>query len=855
MGTEYIDGKLEVDGKVHLTDDLEVDGTVSATMFQGALSGHATSANSANILSFTDTAGSSGNYTGKIWHIYDWEITLPYRGYAGLYAVVDTESDFNGILSVKFRNDNSSTSVQELSGVEWLAANEIPPEAVLTYTINSTSVTYHLYIKYKRSYSTLKIAKICGETNENGSEISINEQVYSTIGTLYSSSNTVQVESAKSATTANKLVTPRRFWLNGAIESVSSSFDGSGDVYTTVEEIKEAYLQWGGRSISGRVSPIDAAMSDVHRANRLAFADPDGITIEYSRDGGATYAPYETEDGDWAKVNLVSGLGYSYNIGGRSGDNSIDDKLRVTLNAIDMGVYCWAKKLLLYVTSSTNTASVTIEEATVAAPDTWITIGTYPVSGWSGWNSIPLLRVFGTNGADSTQKHLLRLTFGITELNADANFAFKLNQLILLADTAWTTPSEMARTGHLYGYNSSQRAIFPADVQAVTFHGALNGKANGAAAADTLFDTSMNAGFMKGSETQPVYFDNGVPIACTHSLNATVPANAKFTDTVFTGGNVSSHIYLTGAKENSSTSSTSQIVFGTASNNHVVLSSNTHALVINPSTSSTTNQIVLYLDKPSVFPSGIKANLTGNATTATTATKLGSATVGGPAHPIYLLEGIPTPCTYSLDLATTKVEGANVINTPGLVQSGGDVTITDGIITVNDDSHNHTIANVDGLQTELNELDTRITNIVAPTGAGWETVCEKKSLDVINGWSENSLNFGHAEDNIGYEYMIIAHTSISTFDAYGLASGMIYWPPYLSIADMQVSGPLYGTPVYAKAVSDNQSVITALHLPSLNAIIDDAGDLKVIFEFSAMQSVYEALTTRVFSIYRRKILY
>lgn len=37
----------------------------------------------------------------------------------------------------------------------------------------------------------------------------------------------------------------------------------------------------------------------------------------------------------------------------------------------------------------------------------------------------------------------------------------------------------------------------------------------------------------------------------------------------------------------------------------------------------------------------------------------------------------------------------------GLVKTGGDVTIADGVITVNDDSHNHTIANVDGLQDAL----------------------------------------------------------------------------------------------------------------------------------------------------------
>lgn len=38
----------------------------------------------------------------------------------------------------------------------------------------------------------------------------------------------------------------------------------------------------------------------------------------------------------------------------------------------------------------------------------------------------------------------------------------------------------------------------------------------------------------------------------------------------------------------------------------------------------------------------------------------------------------------------------------GLVKSGGDVTISGGVIQVNDDSHNHVIGNVDGLQDALN---------------------------------------------------------------------------------------------------------------------------------------------------------
>ena len=46
----------------------------------------------------------------------------------------------------------------------------------------------------------------------------------------------------------------------------------------------------------------------------------------------------------------------------------------------------------------------------------------------------------------------------------------------------------------------------------------------------------------------------------------------------------------------------------------------------------------------------------------------------------------------------------------GLVKSGGDVTISNGVITVNDDSHNHTISNVDGLQAELDSKVNVETN-------------------------------------------------------------------------------------------------------------------------------------------------
>jgi len=51
----------------------------------------------------------------------------------------------------------------------------------------------------------------------------------------------------------------------------------------------------------------------------------------------------------------------------------------------------------------------------------------------------------------------------------------------------------------------------------------------------------------------------------------------------------------------------------------------------------------------------------------------------------------------------------------GMVKTGGDVTISSGVITVKDDSHNHIISNVDGLQDALNAKATpaQITEAIA----------------------------------------------------------------------------------------------------------------------------------------------
>ena len=89
---------------------------------------------------------------------------------------------------------------------------------------------------------------------------------------------------------------------------------------------------------------------------------------------------------------------------------------------------------------------------------------------------------------------------------------------------------------------------------------------------------------------------------------------------------------------------------------------------------------------------------------------VGSSTIAADSKTDTLTLAAGSNITLTPDTTNDKVtiSATNTTYSPagsalGLVKTGGDVTISDGTITVNDDSHNHTIANVDGLQTALNE--------------------------------------------------------------------------------------------------------------------------------------------------------
>lgn len=295
---------------------------------------------------------------------------------------------------------------------------------------------------------------------------------------------TTKVGSLKFIESDGKLPAGRKISLGTAVSATPTEFDGSKDITIPVESVSASYLSWGGRSIAGAISPIDAALSYMHNPNRLQFADPAGITVEYSTDNGSTWTDYETSDSN--KINFVSGQQAPLILGAK-GNVSTDKQLRITINAIKCKCYFYLRQIFIYYNSNgTQNSQVKIEKATYNAITTFINIGTYPISGWSAWNSIPYQDAFG--GKSDTQLAVLRFTFSFQDIGRAVNLPFVLN-IMMFGDNAWSFPSNMARTGHIYNWDSNQNAIFPAGITATSFNGpianalSINGKTfNGSAA-------------------------------------------------------------------------------------------------------------------------------------------------------------------------------------------------------------------------------------------------------------------------------------------------------------------------------------------------------------------------------------
>ncbi len=221
-------------------------------------------------------------------------------------------------------------------------------------------------------------------------------------------------------------------------------------------------------NIVGNVSAVGMAMSPEHGANRLAFINPAALYCEYSTDGENWSEMTSFNDSE--KINLVT-TNTAFPVGRSSGEYTVGSKSRITITGTNTSgtqyVYCSPKKMLINVSSSGGMV-VKVEVRTGAnalSNGSWSEYGLYVLSGWSGWNEIPL--VLSTLGGGYTQTDnfwQLRLTFTMTTKNSSYPETAFINSIRLFADNAWYVTSGMASINHIYSYDIYQNAYFPNNI-------------------------------------------------------------------------------------------------------------------------------------------------------------------------------------------------------------------------------------------------------------------------------------------------------------------------------------------------------------------------------------------------------
>ena len=327
-----------------------------------------------------------------------------------------------------------------------------------------------------------------------GSDLPAHEHPYLPNTTKYALSDSV----GGSAKTADKLTTSRTIAIGTGVTSTATSFDGSADITIPVTGIKEAYLTWGGKDFASSYSAFDAALEPRLGANRLEMCLADGIKIERTTDGGTTWTEVPTSSiSNLMRRNLMSSVGTSIPISASStagmGTDAAKYMMRVTLDTSKAGVYTQLHKFILQV--STNGATgcyvkirIRTQANYSAGNDTWKTWdktnkawsdnpteanSKCPISGWSGFNVINI-NPFITYGNQTSHYRNIQFIFGCTS-NPDSTYGgLCLTTIQGYGGVGWTTPSNMARTGHLYSWNGNGDASFPASVTATNFTGKIN---------------------------------------------------------------------------------------------------------------------------------------------------------------------------------------------------------------------------------------------------------------------------------------------------------------------------------------------------------------------------------------------
>ena len=356
-------------------------------------------------------------------------------------------NEYTGIIAEKYDGTNNGMLVFDSSGTAYVGdEGDLQPLATRAMDVDDNGK----YAYWDSENQTLKP----GLLNEKNNAV-------------YVGDNKI-ITSVDSVTSAGKLTTARKISLGTGVSSTATSFNGSSDITIPVTGIKEAYLTWGGKDISGGLSAFDVSLINELSQNAFSFLSDDAITIEYSNDGGTTWFDYDTS---YSKASLVTeGIVGNWYLGKHwtSGTATTDDQLRITFNK---GAYFVLRKLAIYMsTNGCSNCTCTLETCKVnSTPDTWTVLKeNVPISGYSGWN---VLNMNVTYGGHQSWGCSIRLTFKQATAPSTAVTSANILKIYAYSGTTYSYANNYAKTGHIYTFDANQNTTFPAKVTASSFEG------------------------------------------------------------------------------------------------------------------------------------------------------------------------------------------------------------------------------------------------------------------------------------------------------------------------------------------------------------------------------------------------
>lgn len=300
--------------------------------------------------------------------------------------------------------------------------------------------------------------------------------------------NGVPVNNLTTTTTGKALDAAQGYALKQAIDTgLNNKVDKNNVVSSWVKVVDNN---------PSNIDPLKMALStNIAGCNRLAFLPADQIVIEKTTDGGVTWEDYGASDDTKEKMFLNVDVVHSLiKIPLKDGVKSADCAVRITITAMKFNVpentpetekvNYWTSEYVksteryfggtgvfdIWLTCTLGTIKVKLETRAGSSTDWVKQKGVTNLIGWDGRNMFPFNMVFGGYVSQVNNSWCWRMTFsGDTGLDLNSTIAHTIHSIRYYSSSMWAAPNNLMKHNHIYTWNRSQDALFPAAVTATNF--------------------------------------------------------------------------------------------------------------------------------------------------------------------------------------------------------------------------------------------------------------------------------------------------------------------------------------------------------------------------------------------------